>query len=108
MTEAHGKNACNRRTVGSRRTTLAPDSPKPKGGRPRINVRAVLAGILFVLKTGIPWEMLPKEMGYGPGMICWRRLREWQATGVWERFHRTLLDHSGEADRIDWERAALD
>jgi transposase len=87
---------------------LPPESPKPKGGRTRVEDRAVLAGILFVLKTGIPWEMLPKEMGYGSGMTCWRRLREWQATGVWERFHRALLDRLGEADRIDWERAALD
>lgn len=80
---------------------LPPESPKPKGGRPRIEDRAVLAGIMFVLKTGIPWETLPKEMGYGSGMTCWRRLREWQAMGVWDRLHRTLLDYLGEADRID-------
>ena len=70
---------------------LPPELPKPRGGRPRIDARAVLMGILFVLKTGIPWEMLPKEMGYESGMTCWRRLREWQATGVWERLHHTLL-----------------
>src|SRR5215207_5022148 len=87
---------------------LPPHRPRPKGGRPPIEDRAALAGILFVLKTGIPWAMLPKEMGYGSGMTCWRRLREWQAMGVWDRLHRTILDRLGEADRIDWERAALD
>ena len=50
--------------------------PSPKGGRPRIDDRAVLTGILFVLKTGIPWEYLPRELGRGSGMRCWRRLDE--------------------------------
>jgi transposase len=87
---------------------LPPEPPKPKGGRPRIPDRAVLAGILFVLQTGIPWEMLPQEMGCGSGVTCWRRLRDWQQAGVWKRLHHTLLDRLGEADRIDWSRVALD
>ena len=70
--------------------------------------RAALSGIIFVLKSGIPWEMLPKEMGCGSGVTCWRRLREWQEAGVWERLHRVLLDRLGEADQIEWERACLD
>ena len=87
---------------------LPPEPPKPQGGRPRIDDRAALTGIIFVLKSGIPWEMLPKEMGCGSGMSCWRRLKEWQEAGVWEKLHRALLDRLGEADQIDWERASLD
>ena len=87
---------------------LPAEPPKPKGGRPRISDRAALTGIIFVLKSGIPWEMRPPEMGCGSGVTCWRRLRDWQAAGVWDALHRTLLDRLGEADRIDWSRASLD
>ena len=87
---------------------LPPDRPKPKGGRPRVPDRAVLAGILFVLRTGTPWEHLPAEMCCGSGMTCWRRLRDWQAAGVWARLHKVLLDRLEAAGRIRWDRAALD
>jgi transposase len=88
---------------------LLPREPtKPKGGRPRVPDRAVLAGILFVLHSGIPWELLPQEMGCGSGVTCWRRLRDWQAAGVWERLHQVLLDRLGIANQIDWSRACLD
>jgi len=71
---------------------LIPEEPpkKPEGGRPRINDRAALTGIVFVLKSGIPWQMLPQEMGSGSGITCWRRLKEWQEAGVWERLHQAL------------------
>ena len=89
--------------------SLLPDEPpKPEGGRPRIDDRAALTGIVFVLKSGIPWEMLPQEMGCGSGVTCWRRLREWHEAGVWEKLHRILLDRLGEAKQIDWKRASLD
>jgi len=87
---------------------LPPAPPKPKGGRPRVPDRACLTGFLFVLRSGIPWEMLPRELGCGSGVTCWRRLRDWQTDGVWDRIHRALPDRLGEADKIDWSRAALD
>ena len=90
------------------RRLLPPTPPRPRGGRPRVADRAALSGILFVLRRGIPWGMLPRELGCGSGVTCWRRLRDWQEAGVWRRLHRVLLDRLGAADRIDWSRAALD
>jgi transposase len=83
-------------------------APTEKIGRPPVDDRAALTGILFVLKTGIPWEDLPCEMGCGCGMTCWRRLRDWQEAGVWDRLHEVMLAELNEADKIDWSRAAVD
>lgn len=77
-------------------------------GRKPLDNRAVLTGILFVLKTGIAWEDLPQEMGCGSGMTCWRRLAAWQKKGVWTKIHRALLARLREANQIDWSRAAVD
>lgn len=77
-------------------------------GRKRIGDREVLTGILFVLRSGIPWEELPQEMGCGSGVTCWRRLREWQEQGVWARLHEVLLAKLNAAGEIDWQRAAID
>ncbi len=87
---------------------LPPPRPRPKGGRKPIDRRRTLTGILFVLKTGIPWEDLPQEMGCGCGMTCWRRLHEWQEAGVWQDVHHVLLNRLREADKIDWSRAVVD
>ena len=89
---------------------LPPPKPRRKrhAGRKPLPNRAVLTGILFVLRSGIAWEDLPQEMGCGSGMTCWRRLAEWQQAGVWDRIHRVLLERLREADRLDWSRAAVD
>src|SRR3712207_9534144 len=81
----------------------------PKGGHPfTVPDRAALTGILFVLKTGIPWEDLPQEMGCGCGMTCWRWLRDWQEAGAWDQVVRVLLSRLRGRGRIDFSRFIVD
>lgn len=49
--------------------------------------------------------MLPRELGCGSGMTCWRRLRDWHTAGVWERLHHELLNHLHDEGQIDSSRA---
>ncbi|OKJ18465.1 transposase [Streptomyces sp. CB02130] len=77
-------------------------------GRKPLPDRQVLCGILFVLHTGIQWEYLPKELGFGSGMTCWRRLRDWSEAGVWQQLHEVLLAELNAAARLDWSRAVVD
>ncbi len=87
-------------------------APKPRRyrypGRKPMDRRKVLTGILFVLKSGIPWEMLPQEMGCGSGMTCWRYLKKWEEAGVWQKLHQVLLAKLRKADAIDWSRTVVD
>jgi len=71
-------------------------------GRKPFADRQVMTGILFVLKTGMPWEHLPQEVGCGSGMTCWRGLRDWQQAGVWQALHEVLLAKLNGAEQIDW------
>jgi len=93
---------------------IEPLLPPPKKrrrrypGRKPIEHRDALSGILFVLRTGIPWELLPQELGWGCGMSCWRRLAAWQEKGVWKKVHVALLAHLQHAEQIDWSRAVVD
>ena len=87
---------------------LPMEVPRPKGGRPRVVDRKCLAGILFVLKSGIPWNDLPAEFGCGSGWTCWRRLERWTALGIWGELHRRLLNALGRLGEIDWSRAVVD
>jgi transposase len=88
---------------------LPPPPPRVNGaGRKRLPDRRVLCGILFVLHTGIQWEYLPQQLGFGSGMTCWRRLAEWNEAGVWNKLHKVLLGELHAADKLDWERAVID
>lgn len=87
---------------------LPPPRPHPKGSRRLIENRLVLIDILFVLRSGLPWEMLPADMGFDSGMTCWCRLRDGQAAGIWTRLHQVLLGRLHEAGELDWSQASLD
>jgi len=90
---------------------LVPTPPRRRFkamGRPRVPDRAALTGILFVLRSGLPWQMLPKEMGCGSGSTCWRRLVRWQRAGVWKRLHAVLLAELRQRGQLDLARAIAD
>ncbi|WP_333754145.1 IS5 family transposase [Streptomyces sp. IBSBF 3352] len=75
---------------------LPEPAPKQVEGRPRVPDRQALCGILFVLHTGIQWEYLPQELGFGSGMTFWRRLAAWNEAGVWDQLHQLLLNNAAE------------
>jgi len=87
---------------------ILPKHPYVPGmGKPRVPDRVCLTGILFVLKTGLPWEDFPQEMGCC-GMTLWNRLDEWRQAGVLEKVHRLLLDKLRGADRLNFSRIIVD
>ena len=79
------------------------------GSRPRVDDRACLAGIVYQLRTGVPWRLLPvDQLGCGSPVTYWRRLRDWQHAGVWQQLHHVLLDQLARQGQLDWLRASLD
>ena len=87
---------------------LPPEPCTTHGGPSRVPHRAALAGILYVLRHGLRWRELPQKLGFGSGSTCWRRLRQWQAQGLWRQVHQVILHWLGDLDVIDWSRASLD
>ena len=82
--------------------------PKPLGGRPRVDDRACLTGIVYVLRTGMPWRFIPQELGCGSGVTCWRRLRDWTEQGIWPRLHQKLLTILGRRGKLDASLGVMD
>jgi len=88
---------------------LPPPPPaSPRGGRPPADNRSALRGIIFVNRTGIPWQMLPTEVFGVSGSSCWRRLRDWTRIGIWPQLHQRLLNRLGKAGGVDLEHVVVD
>jgi transposase len=93
---------------------VEPPLPRPRPrrhrhpGRLRVGDRAALAGIVFVLKTGIAWNQLPAGLVGCSGITCWRRLRDWTEAGVWPALHELLLAELRAKDGLDLDRCAVD
>lgn len=88
---------------------LPPPPPRsPKGGRPPVDNRLALRGIIFVNKTGLPWQALPTEAFGVSGSSCWRRFSEWTEAGIWSEVHRRLLNRLGKLGGVDLQHAVVD
>lgn len=87
---------------------LLPAPKKKKPGRPRADDRAAFEAIVFVLRTGIPWEMLPTKQFGLSGMTAWRRLELWTRAGVFEQLQRVLLNELGQRGQVGFSRASID
>src|SRR3712207_3975058 len=86
---------------------LLPEAPAQTTGRPRVPDRVAFNAIVFVLVTGIAWRWVPQELGCS-GVTAWRRRRDGQRSGVWERLHAALLERFNAAGAIDWSAAVVD
>jgi len=86
---------------------LLPELPRnQRGGRPWIENRRVLEGILWILRTGAPWADLPSE--YPSPSTCWRRLRMWEEEGVWLKIWRAFLKQLDERQQLKWGESFMD
>ena len=88
------------------RVLLPPEPPKPKGGRPRLDDRAVMSGIVYRLRTGCQWRAIPRE--FGSGQTCHRRFQEWERQGVFQKLFICMLHYYDRRRGIQWQWGALD
>jgi len=82
--------------------------PRPKGGRPPSDDRACLTGILFILKTGCQWQMLPTPAFEVSGSTCWRRFNDWSSQGLWPQIHQEVLNRLGRLGQVDRSTDVID
>ena len=88
------------------RMILSPEKPDNTIGRPVVSWRKVLESILYVLRTGCQWKMLPKE--YGSGSTCHRRFQEWTVSEVFQKLWLRLLEVYDDIKGIKWTWQSLD
>jgi len=86
----------------------APERRRRHPGRLRVSDRAALAGVLYVLRTGVAWRDVPAETVGCSGVTAWRRLRDWTEVGVWPRLHAALLSELRRAGLLDLDGCAAD
>lgn len=77
-------------------------------GRKPTDARQVMTGIIFALKTGVPWKNLPATSDFPSGHTCRRRLLEWHARGVWHKLWQNILSELQAEGQLSWERAIVD
>jgi len=85
---------------------LPPDKPAGANGRPKVPNRTILNGILYVLRTGCQWKMVPRQ--YSSGSTCHLRFQTWVRAGLFERIWRVCLQHYDDLKGIDWQFQSLD
>jgi transposase len=85
---------------------LPKEKPPKTIGRPVVPYRKVLDGILYILRTGCQWKMLPKE--YGSGSVCHRRFQEWNKLNIFKKTWIKLLKVYDEGVGINWTWQSID
>lgn len=100
---------CSPMNCGTKSNQLLPKHPpQPKGGRPPADDRQCLRALIFILKSGIAYQMLPTEVFGVSGSTCWRRLRDWTDAGIWTELHHRMLNHLGKLGGIDLDTVVVD
>lgn len=87
---------------------LLPPPSRAETGRPPVDNKKALRGIIFVLRFGVPWQAIPTDAFGVSGSSCWRRFREWTEAGVWPEVHRRLLNRLGKLGGIDLQHVVVD
>jgi transposase len=77
-----------------------------KGGRPRLSLRQVFGGILYVLRTGCQWKAMPKQFGSGSAIHAY--FQEWVERGVFHELWELALVEYDNLKGIEWRRQSMD